>query len=159
MPSITEIAASLKDRQQDPNYFVELAVLLTGWSNFREIRVVNTDDNSTTENIEKDWDDTMGIKLSGNYVVSRAGGAAHRVRAGLFLDESPIPAETLAPDVPDGEGRQEIAFGYGYATDSFTFDASYFLIDFEDSTSTDPDFPANYSGDVQILSASVGFRY
>jgi long-subunit fatty acid transport protein len=159
MPSLTELGVSLKDRKEDPNYFVELAVLRTGWSNFSEIRIVNNATGATSKLITKKWTDTTGLKLGGNYVFSRTGDTNHRVRAGLYLDKSPIPADTLAPDVPDGEGRNEIAFGYGFKRGPLAIDASYYLILFKDSTSTHPTLPAKYSGDVAILSASVGYSF
>ncbi len=136
-----------------------MTILRTGWSNFREIPILNKETGAEIDIIDKRWEDTIGIKFGGNYVFSRSGDANHRVRGGIFLDESPIPADTLAPDVPDGEGRTEFAVGYGYKRGGFLVDVSYFLILFKDSTSTNPDFAASYSGDVTIISASVGYHY
>lgn len=39
LPSLMELGVSYRDRVDDPDLFVELTILRTGWSNFREINI------------------------------------------------------------------------------------------------------------------------
>lgn len=161
MPSVTDFAVSYHDRRSDPDYMVELNLVRTGWSNFRELRIRFASGKPAAESVaERNWKDTLGIKLGGNYVFSRSGDTSHRVRAGIFRDEGMAPARTLDPAVPDTDGRMEYAVGYGYKQGGFFVDASYFYIDFlEAKASADNPFPATYDGQVNIYAVSGGYHW
>lgn len=160
LPSTTELGISYHDRREDPDYFIELNFLRSGWSNFRELRI-DFDQPSLPDSVaERNWNDTLGIKLGGNYVVARQGDVAHRLRAGYYRDQGPAPSETVDPAVPDAEGRNEYAIGYGFANASLTVDVAYFYVDFNESkTSGDNPFPAEYDGKIDIYSLSVGYHW
>ncbi len=78
----------------------------TEWSSFDELTVEfedNTPDSTTTEN----WDDTWAFSVGANYALT----PQWMLRAGLGLDESPVPsAEFRTPRVPDAD-RQWATFG------------------------------------------------
>ena len=163
MPSVTEIGVSWKASRRNPLYFIELAVTHTGWSNFTELRIKFDTGRPSAEDVSpRNWDDTIGIKLGGNWVLSREGDTDHLIRGGIFIDESPVPAETLEPGVPDSEGRNEIAVGYGYKSGGFLLDVSYFIVDPKESQTTldgSNEFAARYDAFVQILAVSAGYRF
>ncbi|APE32549.1 hypothetical protein BOX17_09735 [Halomonas aestuarii] len=73
----------------------------TEWSSFDELTVEfedSTPDSTTTEN----WDDTWAFSVGANYALT----PQWLLRAGLGLDESPIPsAEYRTPRVPDNDRR------------------------------------------------------
>lgn len=73
----------------------------TEWSHFDELTVEfedNTPDSTTTEN----WDDTWAFSVGANYALNRRW----LLRAGLGIDESPVPdAEHRTPRVPDADRR------------------------------------------------------
>jgi hypothetical protein len=74
------------------------------------------------------------------------------------LDPTPSPSSTALPDIPDAT-RLNIAVGGSYVhSTGFRIDAGYqFLIAFK-NTSTVPTFPGDYSGFINILGISVGYR-
>ncbi|MEQ6918610.1 OmpP1/FadL family transporter [Halomonas aquatica] len=78
----------------------------TEWSSFDELTVEfedNTLDSTTTEN----WDDTWAFSVGANYALA----PQWLLRAGLGLDESPVPsAEYRTPRVPDAD-RQWATLG------------------------------------------------
>ncbi|MEQ6890312.1 outer membrane protein transport protein [Halomonas sp. CS7] len=77
----------------------------TEWSSFDELVVEFEDGTSspTTEN----WDDTWAFSVGANYALNKQW----LLRAGLGLDESPVPsAEFRTPRVPDAD-RQWATFG------------------------------------------------
>lgn len=161
LPSVTEVGVAYHDRLKDPNYGVELNLVQTGWSTYEELVIrFETGKPAPTRVLERNWSDTLGIKVGGNYVISRSGDSSHKVRGGYYSDESAAPANTLDPAVPDGAGRDEVGLGYGYKSGTLILDAAAFLVHFRSSkTSGDNPFPASYGGDVWIYSLSAGMGF
>lgn len=162
MPSLTEIGVSHRDNSEDPTHMIEFSVLHTGWSTYKELRI-RYDNNFPEEDsvVKKNWKDTLGFKVGGNYVVARDGDTKHLVRGGLYIDQSPVPADTLDAAVADSEGRTTIAFGYGLHMGELKVDFAYMLSDWKPSkTTADTDnLPAEYDAKVDIYSASVGYKW
>jgi long-chain fatty acid transport protein len=164
IPSTTALGVSFRSKATDPDWLVEFDALRTTWSDFKDIKVSTA---LGVQTIKKNWKDVVGYKVGGNYVVARSGNASHRVRAGIYLDNSPIPDDTLAPDVPDGKGRTEWAVGYGFKTGGLIVDASYFNVKFKDAdtgpanpiTTNLGGKPTTFGGDVKIIAVSVGYSY
>ncbi|RXE49389.1 OmpP1/FadL family transporter [Chromohalobacter israelensis] len=72
----------------------------TEWSSFKELTVEfdNGGQSTTTEN----WDDTWAFSVGANYQLNRQW----LLRAGLGIDESPVPdSEHRTPRVPDADRR------------------------------------------------------
>ena len=161
MPSLTEAGVAWKEKRRDPDYTVELSMIRTGWSRYSDITIQFLSGRPSAEEVlERRWTDTTAFKVGGNYVLSRSGDTTHRIRGGIYLDQSPIPADTLEPSVPDGEGRKDLAVGYGYKSGPLALNAALFLILFNDSqTSATNSFPAKYGGDVMIYSFDVGYQF
>lgn len=161
MPSLAELGVAYKEKRRDPDYTVELSVIRTGWSRYSDIKVQFTSGLPQSEQVlKRGWKDTTGVKVGGNYVFSRSDSTSHRVRGGIYLDQSPIPATTLEPSVPDGEGRTDVALGYGFRSGPLAVNASYFLIMFKDSQTAPPnEFPAKYGGTVPIYAVDVGYQF
>jgi len=157
LPSVTEAALSYRDAREHPTWFAEFTVVRTGWSNYRELRIrFDALPDSVTE---RDWKDTTGYKLGGNVTVARGTDSTHRLRAGVFLDESPSPNHRQRPG-EDGAGRTNAAAGYGYLRGDFRLDLAYFLVSHNPSrTLQDNEFPARHRARVDILSASLGYRW
>ena len=161
MPSVTELGVAWKDQRKDPDNSVELGILRTGWSNFSEIHIQFTSGKPQPDVVlPRRWKDTTGVKVGGYHVLSRSGTVSHRIRAGVYVDQSPIPADTLEPGVPDGAGRNEFAVGYGYRSGNLSAEAAVFQINFKDSqTGGDNPFPAKYGGAVTIYSFDLGYKF
>ncbi|MBW6512106.1 MAG: outer membrane protein transport protein [Desulfuromonadaceae bacterium] len=90
-------------------------VMWTDWSVFEDL-TVNTPagQNVTDEN----WKDNMRYSLGGTYHHSDVLA----FRAGVAYDETPIPDATRTPRIP-GADRTWVAFGSGYKTGNWSFEA------------------------------------
>ncbi len=139
-------------------------VTWTGWSSFDELRVEYDNplqpDTVTTEG----WDDTLRYAVGFDY---RATDKLI-LRAGLALDETPVPsAERRTPRLP-GDDREWVSLGLTYmATKSISIDIGYshlFIDDakidntFESLVPTlNHDLTGEYEADVDILSAQLNW--
>ncbi len=78
----------------------------TEWSSFDEL-VVEFDDGRDPSRTEENWDDTWAFSVGANYALT----PQWLLRAGLGVDESPVPsAEFRTPRVPDAD-RQWATLG------------------------------------------------
>ncbi|CAM3382410.1 OmpP1/FadL family transporter [Halomonas lysinitropha] len=78
----------------------------TEWSSFDEL-VVDFDDGRDPSRTEENWNDTWAFSVGANYALT----PQWLLRAGLGLDESPVPsAEFRTPRVPDAD-RQWATLG------------------------------------------------
>jgi len=161
LPSVLDLGVAWHDKASDPDMMVELNIVQAGWSAFKEIKIVFDKGLPYPSSVaERHWKDTLGIKIGGNYALSRSGGATHRLRAGFFKDEGVAPTDYVDPAVPDANGRTEFAVGYGFKTDAFFVDAAYFVVDFAESeASPTNEFPAKYKMQVNIFSISGGTKF
>ncbi|MDX1466151.1 MAG: outer membrane protein transport protein [Halomonas sp.] len=78
----------------------------TEWSSFDEL-VVEFEDGRDSSRTEENWDDTWAFSVGANYALNNQW----LLRAGLGVDESPVPsAEFRTPRVPDAD-RQWATLG------------------------------------------------
>lgn len=94
----------------------------TGWSKFKELRVVNSSTGATTSLTNYNWKDTYRFSLGANYHYSEQWMA----RAGVAFDQSPVSDANRTARIPDNDrtwisvGGQykpskESALDFGYA--------------------------------------------
>jgi len=138
----------------------------TGWSSFDELRIEFDNPNQPDAVTTEDWDDTMRYSFGFDYQYSDK----LVLRAGLALDETPVPsAERRTPRLP-GNDREWISFGLTYiATKQLTFDFGYshlFIDDakidneFESSVPVlNADLTGEYEAEVDILSAQLNWQF
>jgi len=110
-----------------PGWEMEFVHDYTHWSEFRHLkaRFQPTFLGGTLRGlfIQEKWKDTNTLRF----------GSSHRLddnwraRAGLVLDESPIPSSTLGPSIPGGDSLTLNA-GLGYQWRSWTVDLGYAAI-------------------------------
>ena len=139
-----------------PNLVVDVDVQWFGWSKFHSIDLHFPNDASGTlgSSEPKNWKDTVNVHAGGEYAVDEQW----RVRAGAMYDPSPTPQNTLAPDVPDSD-RINLAVGASYYHPSgLHADLGYQLLFLLKKTSTYPVLPGDYSGIVNIVGISIGYR-
>ncbi|MDH5752095.1 MAG: outer membrane protein transport protein, partial [Deltaproteobacteria bacterium] len=164
IPSLLEMGVSWRNKPKDHDYQLELDVVRTGWSAYKELRIKFTSGMPVSETVqEKNWKDTMAYKLGGNYSFLRSETSVHRLRGGVMIDESPIPANTLDPAVPDGTGRFNFAFGYGFSSGELDLELGYLVSKFK-ASKAEPDpgsdlLPARYRGRVFVTSLSAAYRF
>ncbi len=139
----------------------------TGWSSFDELRIkfdnASQPDGVTTE----DWDDTLRYSVGLDYQYK----PDMVLRAGLALDETPVPsAERRTPRLP-GNDRTWISFGLSYVMDeTLTLDVGYSHLFFDDtdinneleSESSDnvkATLSGTYDATVDIISVQLNWKY
>jgi long-chain fatty acid transport protein len=116
--------------QVTPALALTFDINYTLWSTYDELRIdfelpqtpdrlmLRDNHNAFTLRLGADWTVVEGLSL----------------RAGLILDQSPAPKETLAPSLPDSN-RLDFGLGVGYRKDWFRADLGYLLVWFLPSDS------------------------
>jgi long-chain fatty acid transport protein len=135
---------------------VDVDVVWYGWSKFRSIDIAFPNDASGTLSATepKNWRNAVNVRAGAEGIVA----GSWRVRGGVLYDPTPSPSSTLAPDVPDST-RLTLAAGGGYVHPSgLRVDLGYQFLRVFQKTSTLPQLPGDYSGIVNIVGLSVGYR-
>lgn len=107
----------------------------------------------TLPSIPQDWDDTWTIGVGGDWAITEPW----TVRAGYLFMESPIPAETLAPTLPDAD-RHLLTTGLTYERGDNAIDLAFAYSIFDDAPARSDVIPA-YSGDYDLSSHIVQLSY
>lgn len=97
-------------------------VAWTNWSEFDELRAINSTTGAVVLQQPENWDDSWRYSLGLEYQPANAW----TWRAGVAFDETPIPsAELRTPRIP-GEDRTWLSFGFSYqASDAMSLDFAY----------------------------------
>jgi long-chain fatty acid transport protein len=134
------------------NLVIDAEIVWLGWHKFHSIDL-NFQNTALSSSEPKNWGNRVNYHIGGEYTID----PHWQVRAGALYDPSPSPPSTLAPDIPDAN-RLNLALGGTYKHDSGVFfDLGYQFITLFSKTGTNPTFPGETSGLVNILAFSVGF--
>jgi long-chain fatty acid transport protein len=135
-------------------------VTWTGWSDFKELRVVYDNpaqpDSVTVEN----WDDAFRYALGGEFYVSDEW----TLRVGGAYDESPIPEEHRTVRIP-GTDRIWGALGCSYMpNEKWSIDLAYMHVFFLDDPEIGEQTPTayisgDYSGSAEVVSISCSYTF
>lgn len=125
----------------------------TGWSDFKELRIVRTNGQVLGTPTEENWDDTYRYSLGANYHLSER----LTLRSGVAFDPTPVSDTFRTARIPD-EDRTWIAFGAQYRFSSKTaIDVGYahmFVKDAAvDKTENGLALTGRYDAAIDILSA------
>ena len=148
------------------NKFTWLAdVTWTGWSSFDELRVEYDNPSQPDSVTTEDWDDTMRYSIGFDYQATDK----LILRAGLALDETPVPSrERRTPRLP-GDDREWISMGFSYmATKAVSIDFGYSHL-FIDDAKIDNEFESSvptlnhqltgeYEAEVDIVSVQLNWQ-
>src|SRR4030065_145445 len=85
----------------------------------------------------KTWDDGVAIYIGGQFGVTDPLA----LRLGFRWDPTPVPAETMGPELPDADKLYYCA-GAGYKVRNWTFDLAYMYVDKKDRTVNKLNLPA-----------------
>jgi long-chain fatty acid transport protein len=127
------------------------------WSKFRRIRLDFTDrpdlDEDIVENYKDSWQYRMGLerRLSDRFAV----------RGGYFFDQSPAPAESISPLLPDAD-RNGFALGGTWKSGRFHADgAMWFLLSPSRSTNgvNRDEFNGTYKSHALTLGIFLGYSF
>jgi long-chain fatty acid transport protein len=107
----------------------------------------------------RNWDDSIAVRFGAEYWLSEQ----YAVRAGYLYDQSPIPDNTLGPELP-GANRHGLSVGFGYKGQQLSVDLAYSHLFLEDRTVTSSlreSAPpvGDYEAAANIFGISVGYAF
>lgn len=156
-------SATLSLEQRVAKDFALLAdVAWTGWSSVQELRIVR-DSGATASLTPERWNDTWRFALGATYAMNDSV----TLRAGVALDETPVPDDTRTPRLPDSD-RTWVAIGAHWKiSPALLMDFGYAHL-FSETVSLDQDadnvaasalLNGRQHSDVDIVSAQVVYRF
>lgn len=146
----------------NPKWSVLADVTWTKWKRFDQIVIDFANAVQANSVIPENWENSRRYSLGVNYKAD----SKWIYRAGVALDETPIPSvEDTTPRIPDND-RIWLSFGFGYkASDSFGIDVGYSHLFFDDIVinNTDASFShtltGSYDVSVDIFSAQFNWKF
>jgi long-chain fatty acid transport protein len=129
----------------------------TFWHSFSSLPITIQNQVPTLYSTEnpKRWNDVVAIRLGAEYRVTDPLA----VRAGFVYDPSPVPADTMGPELPDSN-RLNYTVGAGYKIGKVTIDGAFMYIDKQDRTVSNPQFNGTWSGgSAWLASVDVGYKF
>ncbi len=105
-------------------------ILYTGWSSLRGYRVTS-DDRTANAYYSKKWRNSPSLAFGFNYRWTKF----FEIRGGYMHDKSPVPAQTLGPELPDAT-RNIFTLGTTISHGHFKVDLGYQATFFEKADST-----------------------
>ena len=140
----------------------------TFWSSYKSLALDFKDEYlllaDTTK--EKNWKDVVAVYVGGEYRVTDPLA----LRLGFRYDPTPVPAETMGPELPDADKLYYCA-GAGYKYNSWTFDLAYMFVDKKDRTVNNQSVPpivagtpltgfnGEWTGDAHLVAFDVGYKF
>ena len=146
----------------DSKWTILADVTWTKWSRFDKLEIDFSNPVQANSVTPENWENSLRYSLGVNYQAD----AKWIYRAGLALDETPIPtAEDMTPRIPDSD-RIWLSFGFGYKmSDSFGIDVGYSHLFFDDmtinntETSFDHTLTGSYDVSVDLFSAQLNWKF
>ncbi len=138
----------------------------TFWHSFRSLNIdiANNTPLLPDSFTAKNWDDVVALYIGGEYRVTDPLA----LRLGFRYDPTPVPAETMGPELPDAT-RLYYTAGAGYKFSNWTVDLAYMYTDKKDRTvnnQTAPPPPAvgtgfngTWKGDAHLVALDIGYRF
>lgn len=127
---------------------VEFDFERTGWSEFDEILITNSNTGATLVRSTNNWKDANAYRLGGSYEV----GPGTQLRFGYTFDETGQPDEHFNARLPDAD-RHLFSIGVKQKVMGWDAEAGYMYVKFDDRTvssstipTTDPNGTAAYNG-------------
>jgi long-chain fatty acid transport protein len=105
-------------------------------------------------NAPKNWKDVVALRLGAEYRVTDPLA----LRAGFVYDQSPVPADTMGPELPDAD-RLNYMVGAGFKIGKVTIDGALMYIDKKDRTVTNPQFSGTWTGDAWLAGVDVSYNF
>jgi long-chain fatty acid transport protein len=150
--------ASLGLAQRWDKWTVEADVNWYGWSSFDRLPLTFETEPDLSEEIVEEYEDSFQFRLG----VERRVSGTLALRAGYFRDESPSPAASVSPLLPDAD-RNGFALGLGWdPAGPLHVDAGTWLV-LSPERSTEglnrDEFEGTYKGRAVTFGLSVGYQF
>lgn len=134
----------------------------TFWHSYRSLPIDFKDNRPVLpdSNQAKNWNDVIALRLGAEFRVTDPLA----LRAGFVYDPSPVPADTMGPDLPDAH-RFNYMVGAGYKVANWTIDAAFMYVDKFDRTvnnqslATLTGFNGTWSGDSWLVGLDLGYHF
>lgn len=139
----------------DMRWEVLADVTWTGWSDFDELRIVNTAGASVVPVVTENWEDSFRYSVGANYHLNDK----LTLRGGVAYDETPVSDVYRTARIPD-EDRTWLAFGAQYRlSERSRIDVGYAHLFVKDAsinkTESGVTLTGTYDASVDILSAQL----
>lgn len=132
-------------------------VTWTGWSDFDELKIVNSGGVPVTPPTTENWDDSLRYSVGVNYHLNEK----LTLRGGLAFDETPVSDAFRTARIPD-EDRTWVAFGAQYRlSPKSTLDFGYAHLFVKDASIDEGavNLVGDYESSVDILSAQLTLNF
>jgi long-chain fatty acid transport protein len=133
----------------------------TFWHSYKSLPINFESSVLADSNADKNWKDVIAARFGAEYRVT----APLSLRAGVVYDPTPVPSETMGPELPDAD-RFNYMVGVGYKIGPVTIDVAGMYIDKFDRTvnnqiglPTMTGFNGTWTGDSWLASLDVGYRF
>jgi long-chain fatty acid transport protein len=135
----------------------------TFWHSYRSLPIDFQDNRIGVlpdANAPKNWNDVVALRLGAEFRVTDPLA----LRAGFAYDPSPVPAETMGPELPDAH-RFNYMVGAGYKLANWTIDGAFMYVDKFDRTvnnqnnATLTGFNGTWTGDAWLVGLDVGYNF
>lgn len=137
-----------------PNLIVSANIDLLTWSSYDKLSIAFTDEPARTSTARRDWDNTFAFRLGAEYQLL---GDNLPVRLGLIFDQSPVPDDTVGPDLPDAD-RFIVTLGAGYTWRGIRADVGYqFIATPEQQTGENVEVVGSRDARAHIVSLGLGY--
>jgi long-chain fatty acid transport protein len=127
---------------------------VTFWSAFQSLDIQFSNPSTPEADQAKNWHDTVTVRVGAEYEL--AGVATLRV--GALYDQAASPTSTMTPDAPDGD---RLGFSVGVGREivpGLRVDLAYAFEDLLARTSTEPNYPARYSGNANVVGLAITYK-
>lgn len=137
----------------------------TFWHSYSSLPIDILNNNAVLpdSNGVKQWKDVCALRLGTEYRVTDPLA----LRAGFVYDPTPVPAETLGPELPDAT-RLNYMVGAGYKVGPWTVDGAFMYIDKKDRTVSNVRLDENgkpagqngtWTGNAWLVGLDVGYSF
>jgi len=152
---------------------VEADLDWTFWSSFSELKIeiptvlIGAGPSAAlgTSTTTKNWQDVAAFRIGAQYKVIDPLA----LRVGFVYDPTPVPAETMGPELPDAD-RLQYTVGAGYKYGNWTIDGAYLYTQKKDrtvnnQTATSPagtagtGFNGEWKGNAHLVALDIGYKF
>lgn len=134
---------------------IELDADRFGWSSYDSLDIYFSENTVLQDSLNrKDWNDVWAYRCGIEYALT----PTLDVRAGYARDNTPVPGDTMGPELPDAD-RNNYTFGFGYHTDRAVLDFAYMWVEFDDRKVDNEIQSGTYASDAHLFAANLTYFF
>ncbi len=135
----------------------------TFWHSYTDLPITIQDQRPpvlVSTDAQKRWKDVVALRFGAEYRVTDPLS----LRAGFVYDPTPVPADTMGPELPDAT-RLNYTAGVGYKIGPWTIDGAFMYIDKFDRTvnnqnnATLTGFNGTWTGNAWLAALDIGYKF